>query len=829
MIRTASRRNRPENVAVWTVVVSETAWNPDKNEGMHQMCCMFYPRESHMTDASQYVAMFKDARDAASAMGEGVDGVIGLAGSARAVWNDPGFATVSAFCERAGSAVEKGKGAVAAAEQLPALARRMAGIFDVGGATVQVPALPSRIASSATSVASNAASQVASAGSALGGLVPGLSLGVGLLNLGVGVYNAVQIRRLGVQVEALHDDVSRGFARVDESLAWQSHQIARLVAGQASMHARLEQLRQEINAGFDRVESAVQGAEERHIADEYHEKVAVLTNRYRKVNETLADGATPRGSDLHRLLDAGEQLDAWAGAQLKRHKVGAPARLPYLVVQALSTRVCADARAVEVGRPEVDRDVSRMVATISQEVFALCNGHDLYWIGVEVPEVITQYVYLARGLVMGQLFASRAEGEELALLDAPWDDGLAPLRAVAGLSLTDEPGWIPLGTLHDLAWFTTWSDADADATDLRGVRAVDLLAVAKSVGLPGRPAKPTRAQVEMLLAIALPTFREQALARLMLAFNWERAPKFVTREAKPAETTTRLSAPPVETSPAPPTPPPVLPPPEPPPGFAPLSHLSLPPSFPSPPGCSPPPVASRWGTATTPKGVFALTGGRQVSLAVGDEGSSEVTLTCMGERVIVGADEGIPMEGVRVVPFRVLTSGDTVHVAHGDGERFDPLQVHLDGVEKPTIDERLKFIGALARVKGFTDSLSGAAAVASAEVAFRAGHLKEVFPKEVKCLLRWAYHLDGPANCGLALGEAAGCIWSPGSVFGTDVKTFRYGDSSAYGTSVWWSSRTIRVDTVGFLVAPDSSSGLTFLSTLAAIFASLDLPYREKP
>ena len=88
----------------------------------------------------------------------------------------------------------------------------------------------------------------------------------------------MQIRRLGAQVEALHDDVTIGFQRVDETLAWQSHQIARLVAGQTSVHARLEQLRRELREGFDRVEAAVQGAEERRIADAYHQQVAVLQN-----------------------------------------------------------------------------------------------------------------------------------------------------------------------------------------------------------------------------------------------------------------------------------------------------------------------------------------------------------------------------------------------------------------------------------------------------------------------------------------------------------------------------------------------------------------------
>ena len=261
----------------------------------------------------------------------------------------------------------------------------------------------------------------------------------------------------------------------------------------------------------------------------------MLTKRYRNVNEALAEGAAPRAGDLHRLLDAGELLDAWAGAQLKRYKAGTPARLPYLVAQALSTRACADARAAEIGQASVDRGVARLIHAISQEVFALCDGRDLYWIGVEAPEVITQYVYLTRGLVMGQLFAGRAAGAALAPLGAPWEDGLSPLRALAGLPLRNEPGWVPLGTLHDLAWFTRWSGADADVTDLRGVRAVDLREVARSVALPGRPARPTRAQVEALFAVALPVFRDQALARLMLAFNWSRAPRLAPRVTEPKE------------------------------------------------------------------------------------------------------------------------------------------------------------------------------------------------------------------------------------------------------------------------------------------------------
>jgi len=60
-------------------------------------------RAQDKVDTSRYVKLFADARDAASAIGEGVDGVVGLAGRARNVWNEPSFEAVSAFCEKASS------------------------------------------------------------------------------------------------------------------------------------------------------------------------------------------------------------------------------------------------------------------------------------------------------------------------------------------------------------------------------------------------------------------------------------------------------------------------------------------------------------------------------------------------------------------------------------------------------------------------------------------------------------------------------------------------------------------------------------------------------
>ncbi|MFH1463165.1 MAG: hypothetical protein ABIO70_02155 [Pseudomonadota bacterium] len=364
----------------------------------------------------------------------------------------------------------------------------------------------------------------------IGSLVPGLTLGLGLVDVGVGLWTALQVRRVRREVGAVAAQVGQvqlelqaGFARMEESLAWQSHQLGILLGGQEVLAGRMDRVLLELRAGFDRLAARLDSDEERRVNEEYHEKVALVVSRYRRLADTLLAQQQPTPGAVGRLVDAAEKLEVWVKQRLPRRPPGDPARLPYLVAQALACRAAADGRAMESGIAVHDRDIERVMETIREEARALCDGRSLWWIGVRVPHLLAQYACLYRGLAAGNglaLAQAQAGGPPAVLEAGGWDDGLAPLRALYQAPAVAEPAVVALGSLSDLAWYVDWRGLDPDRADLDGVRELDLCEVARSFGAPGRPARVDAQVVEAMLAMALPAFKHQVQARLMMAFEW---------------------------------------------------------------------------------------------------------------------------------------------------------------------------------------------------------------------------------------------------------------------------------------------------------------------
>ena len=132
---------------------------------------------------------------------------------------------------------------------------------------------------------------------------------------------------------------------------------------------------------------------------------------------------------------------------------------------------------------------------------------------------------------------------------------------------------------------------------------------------------------------------------------------------------------------------------------------------------------------------------------------------------------------------------------------------------KPPLEDRLAFIGNLlgSGVGGFTEAFGARAAVQAAQAAHKENKLKDINADEVLYFFTWPYRFEGKADCGLALGANGGCIWSPGALYGTDVRSFRYGTTTGLGADVWWALRAFRYSAVGFYAAPDTPEGMVLL------------------
>ena len=469
------------------------------------------------TDAS--VELFETASDAAKQIGESVKGMMSIAGKARSFWSDPSFQTVAELLESASKGVKQVVQAERTLEHGAELGRQLF------SSDFSVPPLPKALAHHGQAALSQGAQSAAV--TALGHasmVVPGLALAVGLVNLGVGVYNAVQFSRLGNQLGELSSDVTSRFVSVEQTLSRQSRQLEILSAGQSAITDRLQQLRQHLHEEVNRVIQTINDVEDRKVEFEYQRQVNRVVAIYHEMQQSLLDGSKPDGPELGRLVSASDDLESWAKTKSEKTQPGDPARLPYRVAQALAIRARSDARTFEKGEKQGHRKISALLADISSDVFELCDGKSLYWIGVEIPDVIAQYVYLYRGLKASIVDSQGSDRVGVPMLSTKWDDGLAPLRTLFSGPTVSTSAWLPIRSLRDFIWYTEWAGLDPDIADVAGITSVDLLAVAYSLGSPKRPVSRNLTDIQTLLAIALPIFRHQAQARLLKTFEWQKVP-----------------------------------------------------------------------------------------------------------------------------------------------------------------------------------------------------------------------------------------------------------------------------------------------------------------
>lgn len=358
-----------------------------------------------------------------------------------------------------------------------------------------------------------------------------VSSGLGLLTIGVGLCNSYQLRKVNQQLSALSDQLSIGFQQVETAFRIQSNQLALLQTGVANLICRIDAINQQIDNGFCNLSEQLRSSEARRLADEYYERLNKIGIVQAEVHHALSLHETPHPADVRRLADSAHDLAAWTSSQLRNYHAKSIERLPLFVAKSLALRSLADASFLEKGTRSTlaIQRLNELVLEIEREVWNIVDGQTLFVLGCHLPDIIAQYIYLRRGLKLGEHDHGDPNSNPSTELLA-WEDGLSTLRSIfietENLNTNDEevPLSVPLATLGDLKWYIEWKQADPEVEDLRGVKAVELGEVAKRLGASTMPLIKSDSDLVLFLAISLPHYADHAIDRLVAEFGWEEKP-----------------------------------------------------------------------------------------------------------------------------------------------------------------------------------------------------------------------------------------------------------------------------------------------------------------
>jgi len=370
----------------------------------------------------------------------------------------------------------------------------------------------------------------------LGGNVPQPgSFTLGVLNLGVGIYNAFKLHQIHDELTEQHQEVQVGLANIHNTLNAQYRILELLVSNQNSFSHRLDILRQEIHFGFQKVLEGIQDIE----AHRRREDFEIRTFKVLRAYEWLGDlPSSPTGAE--RLIDRAEELEAWLRSQLNRIQEGRAERLPLLAILCFSVRAKVDAfEAKGDGYSNFSiRELNALKAQISKEAYDFCKGRSLYMLGVEMPEILGQYVLLNRGIqksisLQTNTITKDPTDELFSQEEVTWDDGLDSLREVFQAStentetLTGKTT-IDLKTLADYDWYVRFANENRSSFNVHSRQSIVLTEILQKIGHP-RPnnAVIRKQDLDTLKLFALPDARSKSANLIQSEFQWEQSPQLL--------------------------------------------------------------------------------------------------------------------------------------------------------------------------------------------------------------------------------------------------------------------------------------------------------------
>lgn len=342
---------------------------------------------------------------------------------------------------------------------------------------------------------------------------------VGLFNIGVGVYHTCQKTQLTHclpqaapetslpkfpapttgQLQFRHDEIlarltypdgftpsltssnfptqqqiSLFFSSVEQTLLAQQRGLEILAQKNWQLSRKMQLFRQEMQMGFHQVLQKIDDHYAELQRDELAKHTLKVHRDYRTFSnfliEATSDELSLQSIDLRQ---SAVELEVWLDVALSKLERGLPERLPLRVAQAYAVRAKADAYLVRGGayQREAERELSLFTAIIRQEMIDLCHHKTLYYVGMEIPEIIAQYVYIYRGIQRGRLLQQQPELTNLmGELDLQWRDKLELLRELFKKpqnKIQSQDDFISLKTLDDLEWYARYAGLDRKTFDIQ--------------------------------------------------------------------------------------------------------------------------------------------------------------------------------------------------------------------------------------------------------------------------------------------------------------------------------------------------------------------------
>ncbi|MGG6270833.1 hypothetical protein ACQ4M3_40515 [Leptolyngbya sp. AN03gr2] len=364
-------------------------------------------------------------------------------------------------------------------------------------------------------------------------MLPIANLALGVLNLGVGVYNASKLRKIEKRLDHHHRQIQSYFGSIEKALSGQQRTLEILACNQYNLTQKMHILREEMHAEFARVVQTIEDTEANRRRREFYANSYELLTVYERFVDHL-----PELAEADRLIDRAERLEASLQAELEQIPTGETFRLPIVTALAFSVRAKVDAFEAKGGKylDSADKAINKLRTQICQEAYALCDRQSLYALGVQMPEILYQYALLKRGLDKGRTLRLNPE-LDLAFYenDLNWNDGLDDFRSIFDKSSIDsvvedekitEKTTISLKTLADYDWYVRFAKKDRLNFDVHSCSSVKLSEILKKLGHPSPSGGVIRrSDRNTLLLFALPDSTGEFEDYIQREFQWQNRPR----------------------------------------------------------------------------------------------------------------------------------------------------------------------------------------------------------------------------------------------------------------------------------------------------------------
>jgi|GEM_PF-4852907 len=385
------------------------------------------------------------------------------------------------------------------------------------------------------------------------------NLGINILNLGVGIYNAAQLhkikKKLGRNYEQLqinsdkldknheqnkvlsdkldrnNEQIKLCFNSIQNALTVQHRTFELLVYNQYNLARQMNILREEMRTGFQSIVEEVKDAAARRRREEFETRTFKLLKTYERFSYML-----PELLEADQLIERSEDLEAWLRTQLNRVDTGKPERLPLLVALSFSVRAKADAFEAK-GEKYIDfatKDIGQLISQLREEARAFCDGRSLYTLGVEMPEILYQYVLLNRSLSKVKNFQEKIDSEVIFLEnEVTWDDGMKELRElfqpnIEYYNLLSGNQDIELHTLADYDWYIRFANQDISTFNIHSCPSIKFSDILQKIGHPvPQTGGIIKTELNTLMNFCLPAKIHEISHIIQSEFELETSPKLL--------------------------------------------------------------------------------------------------------------------------------------------------------------------------------------------------------------------------------------------------------------------------------------------------------------